>query len=399
MTDISLFNYSLPEELIAQQPAGERDGSRLLVADRAAGKIEHRRFFDLPEYLREGDVLVFNNSRVIKARLVGEKAGTGARVELLLTKQIQASTAGGELFLTNQIQTGTPGGELLLTKQIQTGTAGGELFLTNQIQTGTPGGELWEATARPAKRLRAGDRLLFGEGFSASVETKGEDGLVIVHFECGDFWTCLERFGHTPLPPYIRREDEEEDAERYQTVYAVNPGSAAAPTAGLHFTDGLFERLRRTGAETVFVTLHVGLGTFRPVQTDSIEDHRMHEEYYHIGEDARQRINLAKAEGRRVICVGTTAVRTIESACAADAEGRYFIPGGSRGDSTDIFFYPGGTPFHMTDALITNFHLPRSTLLMLVSAFYDREKVLEIYREAIERRYRFFSYGDAMLIL
>ena len=369
MTDISLFNYSLPEELIAQQPAGERDGSRLLVADRAAGKIEHRRFFDLPEYLREGDVLVFNNSRVIKARLVGEKAGTGARVELLLTKQIQASTAGGELFLTNQ------------------------------IQTGTPGGELWEATARPAKRLRAGDRLLFGEGFSASVETKGEDGLVIVHFECGDFWTCLERFGHTPLPPYIRREDEEEDAERYQTVYAVNPGSAAAPTAGLHFTDGLFERLRRTGAETVFVTLHVGLGTFRPVQTDSIEDHRMHEEYYHIGEDARQRINLAKAEGRRVICVGTTAVRTIESACAADAEGRYFIPGGSRGDSTDIFFYPGGTPFHMTDALITNFHLPRSTLLMLVSAFYDREKVLEIYREAIERRYRFFSYGDAMLIL
>ena len=355
MTDISLFEYDLPEKLIAQYPPEERDSSRLLVADRAAGNIEHRRFSDLPEYLREGDVLVFNDSRVIKARLTGIKEGTGAQIELLLTREIEENNVNGKL---------------------------------------------WEALARPAKRLRPGDRLRFGEGFAANVEDKGEDGLISVRFDRDeDFWDELERFGHTPLPPYIKREDEEGDVGRYQTVYANEPGSAAAPTAGLHFTGSLLERIRGMGVETVFVTLHVGLGTFRPVQTDKVEDHRMHEEYYHIGETARQRINLAKSEGRRVICVGTTSVRTIESACAADDNGHVYIPENKCAGSTEIFFYPGGRKFLVTDALITNFHLPKSTLLMLVSAFYDRDKVLDIYSEAIKERYRFFSYGDAMLIL
>jgi len=342
MTDINLFSYDLPEELIAQHPAGERDASRLLVADRFTGKIEHRFFSDLPDYLREGDVLVFNDSRVIKARLYGEKEGTGARIEFLLTRQIEKK------------------------------------------------GELWEALARPAKRLKPGDRVTLGEGFSASIESIGEDGLVRVMFTArGGFFNALDRYGHVPLPPYIRREDGGSDAERYQTVYAKAPGSAAAPTAGLHFTENLLTRLKEKGVETVFITLHVGLGTFRPVQTENVEDHKMHEEYYHISDEARAKIDLAKSEGRRVICVGTTSVRSVESAYASS----------EYDGSTDIFFYPGGKEFIVTDALITNFHLPKSTLFMLVSAFYDREKILEVYKEAVKERYRFFSYGDAMLII
>ena len=341
MTDIGLFDYILPEELIAQRPVSERDSSRLLVTDRATGKTEHRHFSDLPEYLREGDVLVFNDSRVIKARLYGTKEETGARIELLLTRQ-------------------------------------------------TEGGKDWEALARPAKRLRPGDRVVFGEGFSAEIVSRGEDGLVNIRFESvEDFWSELERYGHTPLPPYIRRDDEDDDAGSYQTVYAETPGSAAAPTAGLHFTEKLLEKLRGIGVETVFVTLHVGLGTFRPVSADKIEEHKMHEEYYLVSDDVRDRIELAKKESRRVICVGTTSLRTVESAFET----------GQWESRTDIFFYPGGKRFLVTDGLITNFHLPRSTLLMLVSAFYDREKVLKIYEEAIKERYRFYSYGDAMLII
>jgi len=350
MTDINLFNYTLPEESIAQYPAEERDASRLLVADRAAGKVEHRLFSDLPRYLRAGDVLVFNDSKVIKARLFGEREETGAKIELLLTREIGTDN-------------------------------------------------IWEALARPAKRLRIGDRVRFGKDFSAVVADKSGEGLVTLRFEYeGDFQESLMRFGHTPLPPYIRRGDEDADAERYQTVYAREPGSAAAPTAGLHFTNDLIKRLRDMGVETVFVTLHVGLGTFRPVQADRIEDHKMHEEFYEISDEARKRLNLAKAEGRRLICVGTTSVRTVESACAEDEKGHGYIPESARVGSTGIFFYPGGRAFRMTDALITNFHLPKSTLLMLVSAFYDREKVLKIYREAVDEGYRFFSYGDAMLI-
>ena len=357
MTSISLFDYDLPEELIAQYPAEERDGSRLLVLDRESGKVEHRGFFDLPEYLRRGDLVVFNDSRVLKARLIGEKEGTGARVELLLVKRKGTGEAD----------------------------------------------ELWEVLAKPAKRLRVGDRVRFGRGdqhLSAEVVSKGEDGFVDVRFEFdGVFLEVVEQVGHVPLPPYIRREDEETDAERYQTVYANDPGSAAAPTAGLHFTEELLERLSEKGVETAFVTLHVGLGTFRPVQTDRIEDHRMHSEFYQISEEERLKINRAKAEGRRIICVGTTSVRTLESACDCGRDGLWHISAVKASGDTDIFIYPGSAGFRIADGLITNFHLPKSTLLMLVSAFAGREKTLEVYREAIEKKYRFFSYGDAMLVI
>ena len=352
MTDISLFNYSLPEELIAQYPAEKRDASRLLVVDRTTGGTEDRLFSDLPEYLREGDVLVFNDSRVIKARLTGVKEGTGARVEVFLVKRLEGQ------------------------------------------------GELWEALAKPAKRLHAGDLILFGKGLAAEMAGRTDNGCVHVRFLYeGAFPEALERFGHVPLPPYIRRGDEELDAVRYQTVYADEPGSAAAPTAGLHFTEGLIDKLRAKGVELAFLTLHVGPGTFRPVQSDVIENHKMHTEHYHIGEDARLKINLAKSQGRRIFCVGTTSVRTVESASVWDHEGGRYISEANSSGETDIFIYPGGPGFQMTDGLITNFHLPKSTLLMLACAFYDREKMLDVYREAVEKRYRFFSYGDAMLIL
>jgi len=333
------------------------------VVDRAAGKTEHRRFSDLPEYLDAGDVLVFNDSRVIKARLIGNKKETGARIEILLLRHTEGERR----------ETGRPDARY---------------------------GAVWEALAKPAKRLKAGDRVLFGAGLVCEVIEKTGDGFLILGFECeGDFEKSLERLGHVPLPPYIRRGDEDIDAVRYQTVYAKTPGSIAAPTAGLHFTDGMLDMLRGKGVETVFVTLHVGPGTFRPVQTESIEDHKMHEEYYSIGEGARLCVNRAKKEKRRIICVGTTSVRTLESACAKDREGGFHIPEQNRAGDTDIYIYPGGRGIAMADGLITNFHLPKSTLLMLVSAFYDREKILAVYKEAVDMRYRFFSYGDAMLIL
>jgi len=362
MTDTLLFDYELPEELIAQYPTERRDASRLLVVDRSTGKTEDRHFSDLPEYLRAGDVLIFNDSRVIKARLIGERLPTGARVEL---------------FLLRRFQNGDPEWDHGLY-------------------------DVWECLAKPGKRLKEGDRVRFGEELSATVVSKLSGGSVLAMFETPSgrtFEEALAVVGHTPLPPYIRRTDESADEERYQTVYAKEPGSAAAPTAGLHFTDELLERLRGKGVETVFITLHVGLGTFKPVQTENIEEHKMHVEYYQIDEDARTRINRAKSEGRRVICVGTTSVRTLESAGVWDHEGGRYIPERNMIGGTDIFIYPGGREILMADGLITNFHLPKSTLLMLVSAFYDREKMLEIYKGAIEKRYRFFSYGDAMLIL
>ena len=360
MTDISLFDYELPEELIAKYPAEKREASRLLIYSRKEDIIADRLFSDLPEYLSSGDVLVLNDSRVIKARLFGEKEGTGARVEILLLKR---------------------------------------------KDTGAAASEIWEVLARPAKRLHTGDRILFAGQkepslLSGVIIGKGGDGSVDVRFECdGDFFEALERFGHVPLPPYIRRENEALDAERYQTVYANEPGSAAAPTAGLHFTDALLGELRGKGVETVFITLHVGLGTFRPVQTENAEEHKMHSESYFISEDARQKINRAKAEGRRIICVGTTSVRTLESTCIYNEENGLFIPQENSTGETDIYIYPGGREIKMTDGLITNFHLPKSTLLMLVCAFAGREKILELYNEAIDKQYRFFSYGDAMFIV
>ncbi|MDR3072409.1 MAG: tRNA preQ1(34) S-adenosylmethionine ribosyltransferase-isomerase QueA [Clostridiales Family XIII bacterium] len=369
--NINLFDYFLPESAIAQYPTEKRDASRLLVVHRETNHTEDRLFSDLPGYLNQGDVLVVNDSRVIKARLIGTKEGTGARVELFLLARAS-------------------------------GHAGSESYASGP-ETHASDGDLWTCLARPGKRFKPGDRVLFGDVLSAVLVSKEEDGTVLVRFEyTGIFLEILDHLGRMPLPPYIRREADATDEDRYQTIYASNPGSVAAPTAGLHFTPELLEVLRKKGVEIVFVTLHVGLGTFRPVQAEDIEAHHMHREQYHISEEAAASINLAKAEKRRVICVGTTSVRTIESAvvaaqtCATVSD----VPKIKAGfGSTDIFLYPGGPNFQMTDALITNFHLPKSTLLMLVSAFYDREKILNIYREAIEKEYRVFSYGDAMLIL
>lgn len=342
---IEEFDYFLPEELIAQHPTDKRDASRLLVADRATGNLEHRHFYDILEYLKPGDCLVMNNSKVIPARLFGTKEITGAKVEFLLIRRIQ--------------------------------------------------GDLWEAMVRPGKKLHVGDRVSFSEdgSLSAQIMEHGEGGTRIVRFEYeGDFHELLDRIGKIPLPPYISRESDEEDKERYQTVYCKEEGSVAAPTAGLHFTEELIETVRQMGVRIAYVTLHVGIGTFRPVKCEIVEEHKMHFEEYEIDEENARIINETKRAGGRIISVGTTSTRTVESAAAADGT---VIPGRGR---TDIFIFPGYR-FKVIDSLITNFHLPKSTLLMLVSALYNREKILEIYREAVEQKYRFFSYGDAMLIL
>ena len=360
MTDISLFDYELPKKLIAQYPKSERDASRLLVVHRNSGATEDRLFSELPEYLREGDVLVFNNSRVIKARLKGTKKGTGANIEIFLIRKSEV----------------------------------------NKQQNNRTNTEKWEALARPARRLKIGDEIIFNEKLFAVIEEKKDDGFFDIELISEkSIFDEIERVGHVPLPPYIRRIDEEEDAERYQCVYAENPGSVAAPTAGLHFTESLLNRIQAKGAETVFITLHVGIGTFRPVATEMIEEHQMHAEYYHINDEARIRINRAKNEGRRIICVGTTSLRTIESAGVFDSKQGWYIPEINSHGETDIFIFPGSRSSFFSDGLITNFHLPRSTLLMLVSAFYERDNILKVYRDAIRKEYRFFSYGDAMLIL
>ncbi|MCL1809507.1 MAG: tRNA preQ1(34) S-adenosylmethionine ribosyltransferase-isomerase QueA [Clostridiales bacterium] len=344
------FDYRLPEELIAQQPAEKRDGSRLLVLDRNTGKIEHRHFCNVLDYLNKGDCLVMNNSKVIPARLYGIKRQTGAKVEFLLVKRVC--------------------------------------------------GDVWEIAARPGKRLKTGDAVDFSSGgtkFEAEITDGGEDGTRLARFTYeGAFLDRLEEFGKVPLPPYIKRESAPLDKSRYQTVYCKAEGSVAAPTAGLHFTEELLDMARGMGVKTAFLTLHVGIGTFRPVKCENIEDHKMHFEEYEIDEESAEIINQAKGAGGRLICVGTTSARTLESAAESDSSGKYRLKAG-RG-STGIFIYPG-YEFKMVSSLITNFHLPKSTLLMLVSAFYQREGVLEAYRVAVAEKYRFFSYGDAMLIL
>lgn len=336
------FYYDLPERLIAQTPAEPRDSARMLVYDRGTGETAHRHFYDLPDYLKRGDILVINNTRVLPARIYSHKA-TGARVELLLHKRRS------------------------LTE--------------------------WEVLARPARKAEPGTELIFSDRLRAVVTGRGEDGLRTVRFSFeGVFEDLLAQVGEMPLPPYIRRKPVDEDAERYQTVYAKESGSSAAPTAGLHFTPGLMERVRAAGAEFVEVLLHVGLGTFRPVKTENVLDHKMHSEFYAVSPEAAGKLNDAKKQGRRIIAVGTTSVRVLESATDDTGE----IRAGS-GD-TDIFIYPPYT-FRSVDGLITNFHLPESTLVMLVSAFIGREKTLALYKEAVEREYRFFSYGDACLLL
>ncbi len=334
------FNYDLPEELIAQTPLERRDGSRLMHLDRITGAVEHRHFFDLPEYLRPGDCLVLNDSRVLPARLIGRRE-TGGAVEVLLLRD--------------------------------------------------RGEGVWECLTRPGRKTQPGTKLSFGEGeLTATVVDAIEDGnkLIKFHYE-GIFLEVLERLGKMPLPPYIKTELE--DQERYQTVYSREVGSAAAPTAGLHFTPELLEKIAAMGVKVCYLTLHVGLGTFRPVKADNIEEHEMHSEYCIVPDETAKIVTETKKAGGRVVCVGTTSCRTIES--FANEDGTLDPKSGW----TDIFIFPGYR-FKCMDALVTNFHLPESTLIMLVSAFAGREHVLAAYEEAVRERYRFFSFGDAMFI-
>jgi len=347
---INDFDYRLPEELIAQRPAEKRDFSRLMILNRNTGRIEHRHFYDILGYLNEGDCLVVNNSKVIPARLFGVKRTTGAKIEFLLLKRAE--------------------------------------------------GDSWEAMARPGKRLKVGDVVEFSEsgpGFEAEIQEVREGGVILARFSYdGVFFERLEELGRTPLPPYIKRDSGPEDKGRYQTVYSSREGSVAAPTAGLHFTEELLKKVSEKGVATAFVTLHVGGGTFLPVKCKNIEEHKMHTEEYEITQETAEIINRARALGGRIISVGTTSARTLESAVCIDESGIWRVKEGT--GNTGIFIYPG-YDFKMVDGLITNFHLPKSTLLMLVSAFYSREEILRAYAVAAAERYRFFSYGDAMLIL
>ena len=336
------FDYDLPQELIAQTPIEPRDFSRLLVYHRDTKEIEHRHFYDLPEYLHAGDALVLNETKVIPARLLGEKEDTHVPVELLLLKRLEK--------------------------------------------------DVWEALVRPGRRLKPGTFCTFGNGLlRAEIIDSAEDGGRKVRFEYeGVFEAILDELGQMPLPPYIH--EHLEDQTRYQTVYAKEEGSAAAPTAGLHFTPALLEKLRAQGIDIIPILLHVGLGTFRPVKTEDVADHHMHVEHYEVTPEAAAKINQIRQKGGRCVCVGTTSVRTLETSSADSGE----VLSGS-GD-TGIFITPGYR-FKAVDALITNFHLPQSTLLMLVSALMGREEALRVYNVAVQERYRFFSFGDAMLIL
>ena len=349
--DVSMFDFELPEQLIAQTPLTDRTSSRLLTLDKRTGKIGHHSFSELIRYLEPGDTLVLNDTKVIPARLFGMKRGTGAKIELLLLKPL--------------------------------------------------GDDRWEVLARPGKRLRPGAVVDFRAAetdvaapapLTAVVEAEGPEGVRTVRFSYeGFFYEWLDKLGQMPLPPYIK--EQPEDRNRYQTVYAKHRGSAAAPTAGLHFTPDYLRQIESKGVRLVYITLHVGLGTFRPVSVERVEDHRMHAEYYRVGPEAAAALNDARARDGRIVAVGTTSARTLETLAARFADGTIEPCEGW----SDLFIYPGYS-FRLVDALLTNFHLPRSTLIMLVSALAGREAVLNAYREAIERRYRFFSFGDAMFI-
>ena len=339
--NVTDFDFYLPEELIAQHPLLERDSSRLMVLNKKTGEIQHKVFHDIIDYLKKGDTLVLNNTRVLPARLIGEKAETKGKIEFLLLRRIDKDT--------------------------------------------------WECLAKPGKRAKVGAKFTFGDGIlEAEVVEIGDEGNRIVRFTYeGIFEEILDRLGEMPLPPYIH--EKLEDRERYQTVYSKEEGSAAAPTAGLHFTKDLLEKIKEKGINIVYLTLHVGLGTFRPVKVDKIEEHHMHSEYYHLTKEAADIINATKENGGRVIAVGTTSTRTLET--IGDENGMVREAGGW----TDIFIYPG-YKYKVVDNLITNFHLPESTLIMLVSALAGRDHVLNAYKIAVEEKYRFFSFGDAMFI-
>ncbi len=339
--NIKEFDYYLPPELIAQEPLTERSLSRLMVLDSQTGELWHRTFKDIVSYLNKGDCLVLNNTRVIPARLLGRKEDTGAKIEFVLLKRLN--------------------------------------------------GDVWEVILKPGKRARAGSRFVFGEGLlKAEVIEVIEDGNRLVRFEYeGVFEKILDSVGIMPLPPYITKKLE--CSERYQTIYSEHRGSAAAPTAGLHFTAELLDEIQNTGVNIAYVTLHIGLGTFRPVKCENILEHKMHSEFYTISQEACDKINASKSQGNRVIAVGTTSCRVLETASEEDG---VLLPGTGW---TDIFIYPG-YKFKAVDSLITNFHLPESTLIMLVSALAGRERVLDAYKKAVDMKYRFFSFGDAMLI-
>ncbi|HET7628339.1 MAG TPA: tRNA preQ1(34) S-adenosylmethionine ribosyltransferase-isomerase QueA [Bacillales bacterium] len=341
--DVEQFDFELPERLIAQTPIKDRSASRLLALDPVSGAIEHGTFKEVGRFLKKGDCLVLNDTKVLPARLFGTKTETGAQVEVLLLKNLQ--------------------------------------------------GQRWETLVKPAKRIKEGTIVSFGEGtLTATCTAVKDEGLRDFEFHADrPFYEVLDELGDMPLPPYIH--EKLEDRERYQTVFARHRGSAAAPTAGLHFTEPLLDELRSKGIETAFITLHVGLGTFRPVKVDNVEDHKMHGEFYMMSESTAEQLNRVRENGGRIIAVGTTAVRTLET-IASQSDGRFQEASGW----TDIFIYPGYR-FRGLDGLITNFHLPKSTLIMLVSALAGRENILHAYREAVRREYRFFSFGDAMLIL
>jgi S-adenosylmethionine:tRNA ribosyltransferase-isomerase len=341
--DVSQFDYDLPDELIAQTPLKKRDASKLLVMDKKSGEIQHKTFYDLIHFLSAGDTLVLNNTKVIPARLFGVKKETGAKIEILLLKE--------------------------------------------------EGEYLWEALVKPAKRVKKGTMIDFGDGRLIGIcEEELVEGRRKIRFEFkGIFNEILDELGEMPLPPYIQEQLEEKD--RYQTVYAVHSGSAAAPTAGLHFTKEMLEKLSERRIKIAYVTLHVGLGTFRPVSVDYVEEHTMHAEFYQINEETAQLLNETKKQGGRIIAVGTTSARTLET-ITRDHQGEFVSANGW----TDIFIYPGYT-FQAVDGLLTNFHLPKSTLVMLVSALAGREQILHAYGEAVKHQYRFFSFGDAMLLI
>ncbi|MCR5120515.1 MAG: tRNA preQ1(34) S-adenosylmethionine ribosyltransferase-isomerase QueA [Lachnospiraceae bacterium] len=340
------YYYELPEELIAQDPLKDRSSSRLMVLDKNSGEVNHRIFRDITEYLEAGDCLVMNDTKVIPARLLGQREGSGGAVEVLLLKRLDKDE--------------------------------------------------WECLVKPGKKMRPGMRAVFGDAsdpeLKAEVLEELDDGKRKIRFEYkGIFEEVLDRLGEMPLPPYITHKLAKEDRDRYQTVYAKNSGSAAAPTAGLHFTNELIAAIEAKGIKIAKVTLHVGLGTFRPVKADNILDHHMHSEHCEVSEETAELVNACKKAGGRVVCVGTTSVRTLESMTGEDG----ILKAGTR--ETEIFIYPG-YKFKITDALITNFHLPESTLIMLVSALAGRKNVLKAYEEAVSQRYRFFSFGDAMFI-
>ena len=359
------LDYQLPPELIAQHPLAERSASRMLCLERGRGHWTDRWFRELPRVLRGDELVVFNNARVLPARLYGHRAGVHSQSP-------SRKTRGKHL----------------------TGTV--EVFLTRPL-----GENCWEALVRPGRKMHVGERVIFGTGeLEAEILSRGELGLRRFRFQSNNPLSVpanIEKLGHVPLPPYIDRPDEDSDRERYQTIFARRPGAVAAPTAGLHFTEGILEAIRERGCQTCEVTLHVGLGTFQPIHTEILEEHKIHAESYEIGEEAGEKIHRAKSEKRPILAIGTTVVRTLEDAAARAAAGksdRLFL--GGRGEA-QLFIVPGYT-FRIVDMLLTNFHLPKSTLLALVASFAGKENILAAYRYAVEARYRFYSYGDCMLI-